>query len=290
MKKKIVTLFLIALVLTLTAACLTGCFFQNLSFLSGKMSESNAQALEALNNELVTEDANGDLQITLSNFTQLNRARGSVGDYSGTAIFLFKVTEKGFYISTYTEATGVASEREEYYYEKDGDIWFYYVKNAQGQWGVGAINANSLAIVMKQNATSKLLAETRKNIFSPTNYKLDGDHYEYAGPELVFSDDGSDKMVFDVEGLFMIEGGVEIKGQVVPALTAEQKAAMEQQGATWQSMGLDIPFSYSIYDVGSTTITFPTPVNAAEKAQYKAAHQPQNGNNDNGKEDSGEED
>jgi len=285
MKKKIVTVLLVALVLTLTAACLTGCFFQNLSFLSGKMSESNAQALEALNSELVTEDANGDLRITLSNFTQLNRARGSVGEYSGTAIFLFKVTEKGFYISTYTEATGVVSESEEYYYEKDGDIWFYYVKN-QGEWRVGAINANSLAIVMKQNATSKLLAETRKNIFSPTNYKLDGDHYEYAGPELVFSDDDPYKMVFDVEGLFMIEGGVEIKGQVVPALTAEQKEAMEQQGVTWQSMGLDIPFSYSIYDVGSTTITFPTPINADYKAQYKAAHQPHN--NDNGNEDSGE--
>lgn len=288
MKKKIVTLLLIALVLVVTTACFTGCFFENLSFISGQMSDSNAQALEALNSELVTEDANGDLQFTLSNFTQLNRARGDVGEYSGTAVFLFKVTEKGFYISTYTEATGVASERQEFYYEKDGDIWFYYAK-VQGEWRVGAVNATYLAMAMKQNATSNLLAETRKNIFSPKNYKSDGDHYKYAGPELVFSVDGDYKMVFDVEGLFTIEGGIEIKGQVVPAMTDEQKAAMEQAGMSLQNMGLDIPFSYSIYDVGSTTITFPTPVNADYKAQYKAAHQPQNGNNDNGNEDSGEE-
>ncbi|MBQ7712771.1 MAG: hypothetical protein IJT69_03010 [Clostridia bacterium] len=289
MKKRIVTITLIALVVVI-AMSLGGCFFENLSIISGKMSGESADALDAFNTELTSEDANGDLRITLSNFSQINKARGSVGGYSGSAVFEFKCAENGLYIASYSTDNVSVADKYEYYIEKDGEFWFAYAQNPSNhnEWKVAAIDVSRIATSIAPRDT--FLAETRKNIFSAENYKISGDHYAYDGPTLVFSQEDDYKLVMNVEGLFTIENGIEIKGQVEPEMSAEQKAEMAQAGYSLADLGFEFPFSYSIYDVGSTKITFPSVINSDYKAQYKAAHQPQNGNNDNGKEDSGEED
>ena len=289
MKKRIVTITLIALVVVI-AMSLGGCFFENLSIISGKMSGESADALDAFNTELTSEDANGDLRITLSNFSQINKARGSVGGYSGSAVFEFKCAENGLYIASYSTDNVSVADKYEYYIEKDGEFWFAYAQNPSNhnEWKVAAIDVSRIATSIAPRDT--FLAETRKNIFSAKNYKISGDHYAYDGPTLVFSQEDDYKLVMNVEGLFTIENGIEIKGQVEPEMSAEQKAEMAQAGYSLADLGFEFPFSYSIYDVGSTKITFPSVINSDYKAQYKAAHQPQNGNNDNGNEDSGEED
>ena len=290
MKKKIVTVLLVALVLTLTMACFTGCFFENLSFLSGKMNGESAEALDAFKTELTSEDANGDLRITLSNFSQINKAKGSVGGYSGSAVFEFKCAENGLYIASYSADNVSVADKYEYYIEKDGEFWFAYAQNPSNhnEWKVAAIDVSRIASSIAPRDT--FLAETRKNIFSAENYKISGDHYAYDGPTLVFSQEGDYRLVMNVEGLFTIENGIEIKGQVEPEMSAEQKAAMAQAGYSLADLGFEFPFSYSIYDVGKTKITFPSVINSDYKAQYKAAHQPQNANNDNGNENGDEKD
>ena len=280
MKKRIITLLSVALVLVVTLAALTGCFFENLSIISGKMNEESAEALQAFNTEFVTEDANGDAQITLSNFTQLNRSAGYVGTHSQEVVYLFKVAENGFYMHSYAENSEGSYGAYEMYIEKDGEDWFLYAPNPQNktEWKVGYIDIPGLVSQLSQRET--LSDAIRKNIFNPNNYKPDGDHYAYKGPMVDVAIEGDYKMVMNVEGLFTKDSGIEIKGKVEPELTAEQKAALQQAGQSLESMGFNMPFSYSIYDVGTTKITFPNVINSDYKAKYKAAKQAQQNNGD----------
>ena len=288
MKKIILSILTVALVAVI-AMSLGGCFFENLSIISGKMSGESAEALDAFKTELTSEDANGDLRITLSNFSQINKAKGSVGGYSGSAVFEFKCAENGLYIASYSTDNVSVADKYEYYIEKDGEFWFAYAQNPSNhnEWKVAAIDVSRIATSIAPR--DAFLAETRKNIFSAKNYKISGDHYAYDGPTLVFSQEGDYKLVMNVEGLFTIENGIEIKGKVEPEMSAEQKDAMAQAGYSLADLGFEFPFSYSIYDVGKTKITFPSVINSDYKAQYKAAHQQQNGNNDNGNHDAGGE-
>ena len=297
MKKRIFTILMVALVLAIAAASFTGCFFQNLSFISGTMTGESAEALENFNQDPYEEDENGNIKITLSNFTQLNKVSLSMGADNAMAVVEYKFTENGFSYSVYTEtnAAGVysSSGRSDIYVEKDGDYWFAYIANPSNpsEWRVGAIETSTVKAYLEAKSNNSP-ADTRANLFDAKNYKSSGDHYEYVGPKvyLTIAGGSSADMTFNmnVDGLFNVEKGVEIKGNVEYDMTAEQKAAAAAAGYS-----MDMPFSYSILNVGTTKITFPTVQNSDYKAQYKAMKERQNAansNNDNDNEDNGEND
>ena len=252
MKKNLITILLIALISAICLVSFSGCFFENLSFISGQMSGDAAAAFEAFNQELVTEaeDEDEDPTITLVNFTQINNVSLSMGANAASMVAEYKITENGLYCSMRTVSEDVQTPSTEFYLETYYNHWLYYYKN-NDEWRVGEITVKVVADYLKAKDSS-ISADTRENLFYAKNYKSKGDHYEYVG-EKVYLTYGDIEMDMNVNGLFLVDGGIEIKGNVEPDMTAEQKAAAQLAGYSF-----DMPFSYKIVDVGSTKITFPS--------------------------------
>jgi len=266
MKKNLVTILLIALVLVLSLTTFCGCFFENLSIISGKMSVEAEQALAAL----AAQDPDDPV---LKNFSQINKVSLGAGGASMQMITEYKVTENGFYYYSYYSDTTIGSAGSSaMYLEKDGDDYFYYAQDPNGKdFKVQAV-PDSWIVQFENyitNRNSTIVSDSRANLFSSKNYKMDGDHYKYVGPE-VYIEFGADssgyeaKMVLEVDGLFLVDGGVEIRGHVMPEMTAEEKAEMEKAGYSF-----NMPYSYCVYNVGTTKITYPKVLNSDYKSTYK---------------------
>ena len=97
MKKKLVTIAFIALILTLSLSLLSGCFFQNLSIISGKMSEEALDALEILGGNGEAEEEDETAEMKFANFTQINSVTAGMGAESIEITNIYKLTETGFY-------------------------------------------------------------------------------------------------------------------------------------------------------------------------------------------------
>ena len=283
MKKKIVTLLLIALVLAVTLTTFCGCFFQNLSiFSSSGMDEDTLAALDTLAAEDEDDPA-------LANFSQINKVSLSMGANSIQIINEYKVTENGIYVKQYSSdsASGSAGSYE-YYLEKDRGEYFLYMPNPSdhSRWRVGNISQEQWKQYVNLSArNSSISADSRSNLFSAKNYKKSGDHYKYVGPKVYITiETGSSSdtatFVFDVDGLFLVENGVEIKGNVAPEMTEEQKKQMKEMGYTF-----DMPYSYCVYNVGTTKITsYPSVENPEYKDNFFAAKEAENNRNQDNEE------
>ena len=260
MKKKLISILFIAIVLTLSLALFCGCFFENLSIISGKLSGEALEALSALAASDEEESSN-----VPTNFTQINKVSYSLGANASEVTNLYKVTENAFYLSATTVSNGITMT-DEAYLEIDDGYYFVYLKDVNSnEWKVGAVDEETFKTYCSQRSNG-VSEDTRANLFDAKNYKSAGKKYKYTGPEvyLVFN---QMKMVIDVEGLFVKDGGVEIKCKAHPELTAEQKAEAEAAG-----YNVNMPVSYSVTNVGSTTINFPKVSNPSYKNEYKNQH------------------
>ncbi|MBQ7654118.1 MAG: hypothetical protein IJS17_03500 [Clostridia bacterium] len=246
MKKRIVTIILIALILTLSLSLLSGCFLQNLSFISGSLSPDALAALEVLKGG-DEEGSDADLP---TNFTQINKTSMAAGENSMEATFQYKFTEKGMYCSKYTVNNGT-TKLEEYYYQVENDKIKYYAKDAKtGEWYVTEISKDSFEEAAKSKSDES--EDTRANLFDAKNYKSAGSKYKYTGPD-VYKVINGQKMNLIVDGLYVLDGGVEIKA------VALAEGITEEMLAQSKAAGYDpsIPVSYKVVSIGSTTISFP---------------------------------
>ena len=261
MKKKLISILFIAIVLTLSLALFCGCFFENLSIISGKLS---GEALEALG-VLAAVDEEESSSNMPTNFTQINKVSYSLGANAAEVTSVYKVTESAIFWSVTTVSNGV-TQTNEGYLEADEGFYFVYARDVNSnEWKVGAVDEETFKAYCSQRSNG-VSEDTRANLFNGKNYKSAGKKYKYTGPEvyIIFN---QTKMVIDVEGLFVKDGGVEIKCKAHPELTAEQKAEAEAAG-----YNVNMPVSYSVTSVGSTTITFPKVSNPSYKNEYKNQH------------------
>ena len=255
MKKNLVTILIIALVLALATVTLGGCFFQNLSILSGKLGTDGEAALDALNGKA-------------ENFSQLNVGYSKMsfpgqGDQIYNSTTEYKVTEKGIYYHYYAESIApdgtLMTEDKEAYLEKDGDKYYLYKVFEDGsgkkEWGVVSTDKETFEDAMNTNTISE---DTRANLFDPKNYKVSGDHYKYVGEEVyLVTDAGSTeiKNYFDVQGLYVEKDVFTIKAKYYPTSAG---ASMSEVKAAYSQPGMPIfTISYGVYNVGTTKISFP---------------------------------
>ena len=255
MKRKLITVLLIALVLSLTLATLGGCFLQNLSVVSGKLNSEAEGALAALNGEA-------------ENFSQLNVSYMKMPSPSGndqvmTATTEYKVTKNGIYYHQHTVSTEPSGRNvetdEEFYLEKDGDDYYRYVSNVAQDgtksWYVYTLSEDAY----DTDTTSNVAEDDRANLFDPKNYKASGDHYKYVGEDVSCTVE-SFKCWFDVQGLYIDKNGFTIKSKCYPVTQGVTKA---QAAEAYSQPGMPVmTLDFNVYAIGSTRISFPRTENA----------------------------
>ena len=255
MKKQLITICIIALVLALATVTLGGCFFQNLSIISGKLGAEGEAAIKAFNGEA-------------ENFSQLNVGYAKMtvpeqGDQVQKSTTEYRVTKNGIYYHSHKEdiapdGTLTTRDREFYLEKKENEYYIYnIVEDGEGnkKWTKATADKATFEAALKTNDISE---DTRANLFDPKNYKVDGDHYKYVGEEVYLVENAGSteiKNYFDVQGLFVEKDVYTIKAKIYPTNAG---ASMSQVKAAYSQPGMPIwTISYGIYNVGTTKISFP---------------------------------
>ena len=235
----------------------------------GNLDEKVIAAFDAVNTNPITEDNEDHTIISFTNYSQFNKASASLGETVNTSVAEYRFDENGFYYASYTlSEDSTVSEKSEMYYEKDQEDWFVYVAdpNDSTVWRIGAVTESYINL-FSQMGTKQLEA-----LFHSENYTNGDDCYKYVGPTVVISEEQGSRIIMEVEGLFLTDNGIEIRGTAGPEMTEEQKSQLIEAGLG----NVFIPCCYCIYDVGSTEITFPNVINSEYKDGYRAAQAQQN--------------